>query len=308
MQETIYTGTATTVTSTRSPAIAGRFIGFWATVSATVPGGGTPTGTVAFFRMRSDHTRDWIGNATLEQWRGQGPDGPGTGRDPCHRGRLPRRAELRHVHRDRHPGHHRRYDTGQTSPRRDAGSRLGSRRFSYAARRGGLRPGRAGGDRRPAARATPSPTHGSPTRPAIPGRARSVGALLAAGATTFPGGGSSAPTGTSPSTSRRIRRRGCARKVSRSSAIACASARITSRAARSRDRRGRAFGRVTAVVSPSGPKSLPLILARELASNLSTAMFLLDAAGTLVYFNDSAEHPDRPGVRRARRDLGRGVR
>ena len=37
------------------------------------------------------------------------------------------------------------------------------------------------------------------------------------------------------------------------------------------------------------PKSLPLILARELASNLSTPMFLLDAAGTLVYFNDAAE-------------------
>lgn len=43
------------------------------------------------------------------------------------------------------------------------------------------------------------------------------------------------------------------------------------------------------MVSPSGPKSLPLILARELASNLSTAMFLLDASGTLVFFNDSAE-------------------
>ena len=38
-----------------------------------------------------------------------------------------------------------------------------------------------------------------------------------------------------------------------------------------------------------GPKSLPLILARELASNLSTAMFLLDATGTLVFFNDAAE-------------------
>ncbi len=37
------------------------------------------------------------------------------------------------------------------------------------------------------------------------------------------------------------------------------------------------------------PKSLPLILARELASNLSTAMFLLDAEGTLVFFNDAAE-------------------
>ena len=35
-------------------------------------------------------------------------------------------------------------------------------------------------------------------------------------------------------------------------------------------------------------RSLPLILARELASNLSTPMFLLDAHGTLVYFNDAA--------------------
>jgi PAS domain-containing protein len=47
---------------------------------------------------------------------------------------------------------------------------------------------------------------------------------------------------------------------------------------------------VTAVTTASaGPKSLPLILARELASNLSTAMFLLDGSGTLVYFNDAAE-------------------
>lgn len=37
------------------------------------------------------------------------------------------------------------------------------------------------------------------------------------------------------------------------------------------------------------PKSLPLILARELASNLATPMFLLDAQGTLVYYNDAAE-------------------
>jgi PAS domain-containing protein len=35
-------------------------------------------------------------------------------------------------------------------------------------------------------------------------------------------------------------------------------------------------------------KSLPLILARELASNLSTPMFLLDAEGMLVYYNDAA--------------------
>lgn len=35
--------------------------------------------------------------------------------------------------------------------------------------------------------------------------------------------------------------------------------------------------------------SLPLILARELASNLATPMFLLDDRGTLVYFNEAAE-------------------
>jgi PAS domain-containing protein len=39
----------------------------------------------------------------------------------------------------------------------------------------------------------------------------------------------------------------------------------------------------------SAPKSLPLILARELAANLATPMFLIDAAGTLVYYNDAAE-------------------
>lgn len=36
------------------------------------------------------------------------------------------------------------------------------------------------------------------------------------------------------------------------------------------------------------PRSLPLILARELASNLATPMFLLDSAGTLVFYNDAA--------------------
>jgi PAS domain-containing protein len=47
---------------------------------------------------------------------------------------------------------------------------------------------------------------------------------------------------------------------------------------------------VTGVTEPApAAKSLPLILARELAANLSTAMFLLDANGTLVYFNDAAE-------------------
>jgi PAS domain-containing protein len=42
-------------------------------------------------------------------------------------------------------------------------------------------------------------------------------------------------------------------------------------------------------VSGAGPKSLPLILARELAANLATPMFLMDEAGTLVYYNDAAE-------------------
>ena len=40
--------------------------------------------------------------------------------------------------------------------------------------------------------------------------------------------------------------------------------------------------------TPGAPKSLPLILARELASNLSTPMFLLDTGGMLVFYNDAA--------------------
>jgi PAS domain-containing protein len=35
-------------------------------------------------------------------------------------------------------------------------------------------------------------------------------------------------------------------------------------------------------------RSLPLILARELASNLATPMFLLDPQGMLVFYNDAA--------------------
>ena len=38
----------------------------------------------------------------------------------------------------------------------------------------------------------------------------------------------------------------------------------------------------------AGQKSLPLILARELAANLATPMFLIDADGMLVFFNDAA--------------------
>jgi PAS domain-containing protein len=41
--------------------------------------------------------------------------------------------------------------------------------------------------------------------------------------------------------------------------------------------------------TPSGPPSLPLILARELAANLATAMFLIDARGMLVFYNEAAE-------------------
>jgi PAS domain-containing protein len=37
------------------------------------------------------------------------------------------------------------------------------------------------------------------------------------------------------------------------------------------------------------PKSLPLILARELAANLATPMFLIDASGILVFYNEAAE-------------------
>jgi PAS domain-containing protein len=43
-----------------------------------------------------------------------------------------------------------------------------------------------------------------------------------------------------------------------------------------------------ALGEPGAPKSLPLILARELASNLATPMFLMDAGGMLVFYNDAA--------------------
>jgi PAS domain-containing protein len=42
-------------------------------------------------------------------------------------------------------------------------------------------------------------------------------------------------------------------------------------------------------VSANGGRSLPLILARELAANLATPMFLIDASGTLVFYNEAAE-------------------
>jgi PAS domain S-box-containing protein len=41
--------------------------------------------------------------------------------------------------------------------------------------------------------------------------------------------------------------------------------------------------------SAASEPSLALILARELASNLATPMFLVDAEGILVYFNEAAE-------------------
>ena len=40
--------------------------------------------------------------------------------------------------------------------------------------------------------------------------------------------------------------------------------------------------------TPGSPRSLPLILARELAANLATPMFLMDPGGMLVFYNDAA--------------------
>ena len=45
---------------------------------------------------------------------------------------------------------------------------------------------------------------------------------------------------------------------------------------------------MSGVTGAETPKSLPLILARELAANLGTPMFLMDARGMLVYYNDAA--------------------
>jgi hypothetical protein len=41
--------------------------------------------------------------------------------------------------------------------------------------------------------------------------------------------------------------------------------------------------------SAGAAKSLPLILARELGANLATPMFLIDAEGMLVFYNEAAE-------------------
>jgi PAS domain-containing protein len=44
------------------------------------------------------------------------------------------------------------------------------------------------------------------------------------------------------------------------------------------------------MANPAGdPKSLPLILARQLGTNLATPMFLIDRNGTLVFYNEAAE-------------------
>jgi PAS domain-containing protein len=39
----------------------------------------------------------------------------------------------------------------------------------------------------------------------------------------------------------------------------------------------------------TAPRSLPLILARELAANLATPMFLIDGIGQVVFCNEAAE-------------------
>ena len=50
------------------------------------------------------------------------------------------------------------------------------------------------------------------------------------------------------------------------------------------------FGSVADMTGPgNAARSLPLILARELASNLATPMFLMDATGALVYYNEAAD-------------------
>ena len=51
---------------------------------------------------------------------------------------------------------------------------------------------------------------------------------------------------------------------------------------------GRGAAMIAAVSGEGRAKSLPLILARELAANLATPMFLIDAQGILVYYNDAA--------------------
>jgi hypothetical protein len=47
-------------------------------------------------------------------------------------------------------------------------------------------------------------------------------------------------------------------------------------------------GNDVGVTNTAAPKSLPLILARELAANLATPMFLVDDRGVLAFYNDAA--------------------
>ena len=46
---------------------------------------------------------------------------------------------------------------------------------------------------------------------------------------------------------------------------------------------------MTSESAGGGPRSLPLILARELAANLATPMVLIDGAGTVAFWNEAAE-------------------
>jgi hypothetical protein len=61
--------TTTTVTTTPDPSTAGRRVTVKVVVTATPPGAGTPSGTVAVFRMTGDDTRVWLGTATLKSGR-----------------------------------------------------------------------------------------------------------------------------------------------------------------------------------------------------------------------------------------------
>ena len=56
-------------------------------------------------------------------------------------------------------------------------------------------------------------------------------------------------------------------------------------------------------------RPLPLILARELASNVATAFLVLDRDGTLIFFNDRAEQiigssPAGSGIPASRASVG----
>lgn len=50
-----------------------------------------------------------------------------------------------------------------------------------------------------------------------------------------------------------------------------------------------ALGAMGAMGAVPKQKALALIVARELAANLATPMFLIDATGNLVFYNDAAE-------------------